>query len=283
MVTGGLVNHIAVASESVKITFDDISTVAAAVAKQVARDFGPIWGVQATVQAFASLEAIPSDYWQVVLVDSDGALGIAGYHTDAHGQPLSVVQVSGFWPATVSHEVLEMLGDPSGNRIVSAELLPQGELPDVAKVIGTPARVDYLVEVCDPIEAVFYQINGVPVSDFVLPGFYSSAERTVPGDFMGQVPPREIADGGYISFRDPATAKWFQLFMERGVVTAQAVAVPNSDRALTGCLRMGMDCAARQKRKSAAKPWRWTSKPQSVAGTTRAANLRTWLREVAAK
>lgn len=242
----GLATHIALVSESAKITFDDVSSVAAAVAKQVARDFTPAWGVSATVQAFATLESIPSDYVQVILVDNDNMPGAAGYHTDSHGQPLALVQVEGEWPLTVSHEILELLADGQGNRIVTADIPPQASMMR-GIVPATALRVDYLVEVCDPVEDAeySYQINGIPVSDFVLPNYYSSAESANPADFIGHIAPRAIEEGGYVSFRDPATGIWYQVFNDDGKLSAHVVSVTNGS---VSSLRERMDKAARLKR-----------------------------------
>ena len=64
------------------------------------------------------------------------------------------VQVTGFpWTVVLSHEILEMLADPY---IVTAP-----------RYAGST-----LVEVCDPVEFVPYTIDGVAVSDFVLPSWF---------------------------------------------------------------------------------------------------------------
>jgi hypothetical protein len=64
------------------------------------------------------------------------------------------------WSVTASHECQEMLADPFGNRLVSG--------PSLAPDQG---NVEYLVEVCDPVEDLgfAYLINGVLVSDFYTP------------------------------------------------------------------------------------------------------------------
>src|SRR5215475_4584544 len=98
-----LPRHVAVVSESKSVTAADLAPVAAALQKQVVRDFGPLWGVTGTVDSFPSLEDIPVDYWPVILRDNIKEAGAAGYHTDNHGQPFSLVQVDDGWPLTTSH------------------------------------------------------------------------------------------------------------------------------------------------------------------------------------
>ena len=58
--------HVALVSESRNIDPTDVPPVAAALQKQATRDFGPIWRVHATVDAFSSLDDVPLDYWPIM-------------------------------------------------------------------------------------------------------------------------------------------------------------------------------------------------------------------------
>ena len=113
---------------------------------------------------------------------------------------------------TASHELLEMLGDPFGNRLHDARALPGCR--------GTSPRVRYLVELCDPCEGFSYEVGGVPVSDFLLPSFYRSTDRgTNRYSFLGKLTsPLEVGEGGYISFIDPADQHVWQRFVRDGQV-----------------------------------------------------------------
>ena len=57
-----LTAHVALVSDTPSVTLSQVTTVAAALQKQVSRDFGPIWSVNATVNAFDALESVPMDY-----------------------------------------------------------------------------------------------------------------------------------------------------------------------------------------------------------------------------
>src|SRR5258707_6231877 len=107
-----LTQNVALVSDTPVIDFSQVSAVAAALQKQVTRDFGPIWEVDATVGAFDMLESVPVDYLPVILRDDINQPGAARYHTDDNGQPFSLVQADASWPLTASHEVLEMRADP---------------------------------------------------------------------------------------------------------------------------------------------------------------------------
>lgn len=44
-----------------------VARVAAALQRQAVRDFGPIWNVAASVDAFPRLEDVPVGYWPMIL------------------------------------------------------------------------------------------------------------------------------------------------------------------------------------------------------------------------
>ncbi len=174
-----------------------LNKVAAALQKQATRDFGPIWGVTATVDAFGGLDDVPLGYWPIIVGQEQQNGG--GVHLTHDNQPFALVDFTPDWTITASHECLEMLADPSGNRLVA------GDSPDTAH----PGRVQFLVEVCDPCEAPSfgYTVNGVRVSDFYTPRFFDPAEPAgAPAaaryDFMGRITkPRQVLRGGYLSWR----------------------------------------------------------------------------------
>src|SRR5437763_707702 len=93
-----------------------LNKVAAALQKQATRDFSPIWEVNATVNAFSSLDDVPLGYWPI-LVGREGQNG-GGVHLDQDNQPYALVDFTPDWTVTASHECMEMLADPFGNRLV---------------------------------------------------------------------------------------------------------------------------------------------------------------------
>jgi hypothetical protein len=210
-----LLRNVALVSDSPSVGFNDVTTVAAALQKQATRDFAPVWQVNATVTAFAKLEAVPVDYWPVILRDDIDEPGAAGYHTDDNGQPFSLVQIDDNWPLTASHEVLEMLADPFGSRTVAGSPPPQAPAN-----IRALKRVVYLVEVCDPCEdnQFAYGVNGVTLSDFITPHYYDpTTHNGVRYSFQGAVTrPHTVLEGGYVSFGDPKTNEWYQIVVVNG-------------------------------------------------------------------
>jgi hypothetical protein len=190
-----------------------LQETAAALSIQVARDLAPVWNVQATVQYLQNPDSIPSGVWPVFLVASLPP-GEGGFHLDKKNQPYSEVigtPDSNDWTIDASHETVEMLVDPAGNRLQTSRAI---EISG-AGVQDTTGQFEYLVEACDPCEAnnYAYSINGIAVSDFITPNFYDA--KASPGtkySFGGNIErPRQILPGGYISFVNAETQELEQI------------------------------------------------------------------------
>jgi hypothetical protein len=189
-----------------KLDAELVQAVAAAVNIQVTRDLPQFWPIQATVRYLPSASKIPSGVWPVQLV-SKLPHGEGGFHLTNHNQPYARVAAtpgSDDWTVDVSHETIEMLVDPSGNRLQSSQAIAI----DGDKIQDASGEFNYLVEACDPCEAdqYAYPIQGVAVSDFITPHFYDPV--VTPGtrySFTGAIEaPRQILPGGYISFVNEA-------------------------------------------------------------------------------
>ena len=153
------------------------------------------------VDALPNLEDVPVGYWPMIIVpDVEGAAGI---HLDQDGQPYALIEMSDSWSLTASHEMLEMLADPFGNRVVAGRSLKRGQ-----------GRVEFLVEVCDPSEAAQfgYTVNDILVSDFYTPRFFDPAfDIQARYSFTGAISkPRQVLRGGYVSWHDPVSNHWWQ-------------------------------------------------------------------------
>jgi hypothetical protein len=203
------VSHVALVSQTTRVNFGQLAIATAALQKQVTRDFSPIWKIEADLAPFEKLEDAPLGYWKIIIRD-DIPFDAQGIHLNrANGQPYALVQFSNNWALTTSHECLEMLADPSGNRTQAGDSVK----PD-------QGRVEYLVEVCDPSEAsqFGYSVNGVLLSDFYTPNYFDPvAAPGVRYSFTGAITePRQVLDGGYVSWFDPTSRHVFQLFVEDG-------------------------------------------------------------------
>jgi hypothetical protein len=196
-----------------KIDVDLVHSASVALNLQVTRDLPQFWPITATVMYLPNPKKIPAGVWPVQLVKSlppdEG-----GFHADKHKQPYSKVIASPkdpTWTIDASHEILEMLVDPYGNRMQSSVAIEivGGKIED-----GT-GQFGYLVEACDPCEdnSYAYTINGIAVSDFITPHFYDPVVTAgTRYSFTGAIKgPRQILPGGYISWVNTEKDEWQQL------------------------------------------------------------------------
>jgi hypothetical protein len=195
--------NLALVSEVAGHDQSDVARVAASLQRQATRDFGPLWEVSATLDAFPRLEDVPVGYWPIIVETDINTPGAAGVHEDKNGQPFALVSMSDSWSLTASHEMLEMLADPFGKRVIPGKSPKEDQ-----------GRVEFLVEVCDPCEAdqFAYTVNDILVSDFITTHFYdpqqaASVRYSLTGAVKG---PREILPDGYISWHDPVSDHWWQ-------------------------------------------------------------------------
>ena len=204
--------RIGLASRSRTVSLADLTRVTAAINLQVQRDFQPIWNINASIVALPDPESIEPGVWPVFIVDDVGFGGALGLHLTDNQQPYALVQAGRTWSLTASHECLEMLVDPSGNWLIpsSGITISQGDIKDLEG-----SKFEYLVEVADPSEAPdnAYMIDDVLVSDFYTPHFFDHAlSAGVRYSFSGKIRrPREILQGGYISWLNPELQRMQQL------------------------------------------------------------------------
>jgi hypothetical protein len=219
-------DHIALVSLTDDVPISDALQVAAAVQKQVTRDFGPMWGLSATVNPFADLVSVPADYLPVVIFGDPYELAgrleisvgeehaarlleqfrrgdLSGIHLNAFTrQPFALVAAGDGWEVAASHEILELVADPYGNRLVAA-----------AHPLEPARRVLYVVEVCDPCQALWYPVNGIRVSDFYTPRYFDPVRsESTRYSFTGEIEyPLQVLDGGYVTWIDPVDSCLRQL------------------------------------------------------------------------
>ena len=192
--------QLALVSETDSVGLSELTRVSAALQKQITRDLSEQWDVQGTIDPFVSLHDVPPGYWPIIVRDDIGQ-DAAGVHCDDTGQPMALITSDLDWSITASHEVLEMLIDPFGNRRIAG----QSVSPD-------QGRVEYLVEVSDPVSGKSYPVNGVKVSDFFTRRFFDPVRVDgVQYSFMGNLTgPRQILFGGYLTWFEPVGGEWWQ-------------------------------------------------------------------------
>lgn len=202
-----LIQRIALIDTTGHVLDTEVARVAAAIDVQVRRDLAQFWPISAAIVALPHSNLLLPGMWPVFIV-AEAQDNAAGFHKTLHQQPYAEVVYGANWSIAASHETLEMLVDPSGNRLVAAPAIALTEQGDVQDAPGT---MEYLLEICDPSEdpTFAYDIDGVLVSDFYTPAFFDGfASPGVRYSFRGVIPhPRRVCPGGYLSWWDPEGPK----------------------------------------------------------------------------
>jgi hypothetical protein len=203
---------IAVLNQSTRVSDDDVATMTRANASQVELDVAPLWDRSpAAVIYYDRAGTVPPNAHVITLVDAieDQPQGVLGYHTEDRGGRLWGIvaanpeldagkqALTGDWSisSVLSHEVLEMFIDPNCNLWAS---------DDNGKV--------YSFEVCDPVEAPTYDVDGVSVSNFVTPAWFDPLSVTrkhkTRFDKLGRLDaPFTILEGGYAVYATAGKAE----------------------------------------------------------------------------
>jgi hypothetical protein len=156
----------------------------------------PVWGVTAEIVA-GSPEPHPESWNLHFGEDEQELYGAYAYHawdSTFLPQPFAIVEVPisldalGEVTSAATHELAEMLVNPGTN--YWADVSPAD--------VKTATQFDLLaMEVCDPVQAVAFKLDGHAVSDFVYPAFFEPW-RDGRIDYCGALSEaRAIAPGGY--------------------------------------------------------------------------------------
>ena len=177
------------------------------------REVKNVWHADGFVGVVEDGTPVPPEHYIVELVPKidDPTLGGIHYFNE-RGNVFATVPVQGPnlndgsgrrvpWSLALSHEVLEMIVDPYGDRTQEADA-----------IVGE-GKVSYLKEICDPCQHLMFakEINGHLVSDFYTPEYFEKGAWNK-GPFSAYksiTKPLEILPGGYICWRD-AQGRWFR-------------------------------------------------------------------------
>jgi hypothetical protein len=165
-----------------------LDTLTAALQKCYDEHFLPIWGYP--LKLYNTTEAKPSD-WQLIYFEDADTAGALGYHDLTHnGQPIAKVFVKTTLDdkesvsVTACHELFEMAIDPIANLWAQA-------------ADGT----EYAYEMSDPVEEDTFEVDGIPMSNFVHPAWFEPFQHQ-PGtkfDHLGRLTkPFTMTKGGYV-------------------------------------------------------------------------------------
>jgi hypothetical protein len=202
---------VSIFNDSTVLSDDAVRRVVDALQRQVKEHFAPAWGIGATLVFAPQGERPARGTWWLAVLDTADQAHELGYHdATAQGLPIGKVFAKSdldnhlSWSVTLSHELLEMLADPDLNLTSFVQ-----DTPKTGKL--------YAYEVCDPVEddQFGYAIDGVSVSNFVLPAYFQGRTgANEPLDFRGHLTGAAPAllSGGHIGEFDVGRATgWTQI------------------------------------------------------------------------
>lgn len=168
-----------------------MSKLTAALQKCYDRHFLPVWGYP--VKLYNTSKPKASD-WRLVYFDKPGHKHVEGFHELTYRkQPIAKVFVQSSQDdgvpisVTASHELFEMVIDPMANLWANAD-----------------KRTQYAYEMCDAVEEDMFEVDGLPMSNFVHPAWFEPFKhpRGTKFDHMGRLKkPFSMSKGGYVMIR----------------------------------------------------------------------------------
>jgi hypothetical protein len=194
---------------------------------QVTEDWLPHWPGRGATLHFAGLrQVVPSGMWPLYILDTTDVPGAGGYHDDDGGLvqgkifAADAMAYGEAWTVDLSHELLEMLGDP-----------------DVNTILPIPHTSWHCYqEVCDAVEADQYGYTkprwpGVLLSDFCYPAYFKGGPG--PYDAMRHLtkPAPALLHGGYLGI-ELANGDWTQIVKRRadGTMSRRAQRIGRTNR-----------------------------------------------------
>src|SRR6267142_4758047 len=155
----------------------DLGALIAAMQVFVDRHIAPVWGTPARL---VRSKGFVKGAWAMVFLDDADQPGALAYHDlTPDGLPQSKVFVKttldngDLVSVSASHELVEMLVDPAINLMTT----------------GPDPKIIYAYESADPVEALSFPVNGIPMTDFVFPAYFEAFHKagSVQFDAMNKV------------------------------------------------------------------------------------------------
>ncbi|MES1191933.1 MAG: hypothetical protein ABUS47_12755 [Steroidobacter sp.] len=179
----------------------DFDRLIAAMQVYIDKHVVPVWGTPAKL---VKTKGFVKGQWAMVFLDNADQPGALAYHDlTPSGLPLAKVFVKTaldnkeLVSVSASHELVEMLVDPAINIMTT----------------GPDSKIIYAYESADPVEALSFKVNGIPMSNFVYPSYFEDFHklRSVQFDHMKKVtrPFQVLKDGYQIIFKN---GKWSQVY-----------------------------------------------------------------------
>ena len=193
----------------------DFDKLISAMQKYVDKYVAPVWGTPAKLVKTTDFK---KGAWAMVFLDDADDPEAEAYHDlTPEGLPQAKVFVKTVLDGgdevsiAASHELVEMLVDPATNLMTT----------------GPDSKLMYAYESADPVEDLSFNVDGVPMSNFVFPAYFEDFHkaRSIQFDAMNKVskPFQILKDGYLIVFKN---GRWVNLT----ATTAKKKALGKEDR-----------------------------------------------------
>lgn len=186
---------------TIGVTTTQLHMIAQAVTVQLDRDLSPHWGGSHMVRVgeSPSPEILPGEIAFALVDELPSTPGAVAYH-DVQGNGVAVA----FEALSMCNSVLT--GPDSVSVAISHECCETVGNPSVNLWADDGRGNEWAHELCDAVEAFSYTINGLDVSDFLLPSFFDVVGTAGPYSFGGHVSmPSQTGQGGYQIHRTSGT------------------------------------------------------------------------------
>jgi hypothetical protein len=208
--------RLAIVDQTQHVTHTDVRRAVRAINRQLREDFFPIWHIKANCRVVASATSLETvrDEAVIFLRDSTRDQDYLGYHDRVveTGLPYGFVfldiaqQLDEPWTVTLSHEVLELIGNRHCNYYALGPHPKQRS-----------RTVAHWFELCDAVQDNVYLIDRVEVSDFLLPLYFTpQKEIREKCSFLGaKIHSFGVDRGGYVGYWDPRTGEESNYFADK--------------------------------------------------------------------
>ncbi len=144
----------------------DFDALIAAMQKFADKHFAPVWGTPARL---VKSRGFLKGAWAMAFLENSDDGDAEGYHdVTPEGLPMAKIFVHTTLKQkdkvsiAASHELAEMLVDPATNLYSS----------------GPKKNRLYDYEVADPVEELWFEVNGIPMTDFVYPTYFEAFHKS---------------------------------------------------------------------------------------------------------
>jgi hypothetical protein len=210
---------ISIINFSANLDDQQVQDVIRAINRQITEDYLPVWGhgrilrMHAPTFDVADEDTLAEDPVRgdsvIYLVDEATLEGALGFHSlNALEVPFGFVftEFGDDWTVTLSHEALELITDPTANILVPG--------PDPRDPENQEKVVLHAYESCDAVERTSYEIDGIRVSNFVTPTYFSPGDAAgTRNDFLGVgVSSFGATPDSHVAFFDLDAGEWVTFF-----------------------------------------------------------------------